>query len=306
MLLVTGASGLLGATLVLTAQAAGHEVTGTFNRHRMQVPGTRMLKVNLADEMALRNAVTSIQPRVIIHCAAATNVDGCEEHEPDAVKMNVNSSSVLAEIAARTGARMMYVSTDAVFDGQRGGYLETDEPNPINVYARTKLEGERAVTGQCPSAIVRINTFGWSPQRKPSLAEWMLSQLEQGKQLAGFEDVWFCPVLVNELAEILLTMVAGNLSGIYHVVGAETISKFEFGQRLAATFGFDPGRVVPTRVAASALKAPRPRNMSLRTGKIERALGQSMPDVQSGLETFRQLRESGYERRLKSYLVGEA
>src|SRR5207248_7692393 len=137
---------------------------------------------DLTEARAVRNGIASMRPKAIIHCAAATNVDWCEQHEQEAVDMNVGSSASVAEAARECNVQLMYVSTDAVFDGRRGGYDETDAPNPINVYSRTKLDGERQVAASHPSAsIVRINTYGWSTQAKPSLAEWMLSQLQQGE-----------------------------------------------------------------------------------------------------------------------------
>jgi len=99
-------------------------------------------------------------------------------------------------------------------------------------------------------------------------------------------------------------MLDYGLNGIYHVVGSERLSKYEFARRVAATFGMDPGGVAPTRVAEAKLRAPRAPDLSLSTGKIREALGHPMPDVESGLRRFRALRERGYQQQLKSYLLG--
>jgi dTDP-4-dehydrorhamnose reductase len=251
--------------------------------------------------------VVRVKPDSIIHCAAATNVDWCEDHPQETELVNVGASSHLAAIASQLSARFLYVSTDSVFEGKQGNYTEADEPAPLNIYAKSKLCGEQEVLRRCPSALIaRVNSYGWNAQDKPSLAEWILGQLAAGKQVRGFTDVHFCPLLANDLAEILLAMLDRGLSGLYHVVGSERASKYEFARRVAMTFGFELERIVPTQLAEAKLRAARPLDVSLNTGKVRLALGRSMPDVESGLGRFRTLGEQGYPQRLKSYLTGAA
>jgi len=192
-----------------------------------------------------------------------------------------------------------------VFEGACGAYTEDDEPAPASVYAKSKLRGEREVFDHHPSAlVVRVNIYGWNAQPKRSLAEWMLDQLHRKKCLNGFVDVFFCPMLANDLAEILLDMLDRGLTGIYHVVGSERISKYEFGRRIAVAFGFDPEWVRPIRLADAQLRALRPLDVSLNTEKISRTLGRLMPGVNESLNRFLALRDRGYADQLKSYLAG--
>jgi len=278
-------------------------VTG--HRHLLRVPGAQMFAIDLTARQAVDKIVAKVHPRSIIHCAAATNVDWCEDHSQEAERINVDATASLAEAALKLAAHFVYVSTDAVFDGKRGNYSETDEPSPLNVYAKSKLRGEQEVLRRCPSAlIVRVNIYGWNAENKQSLAEWILHQLALNKTVPGFTDMYFAPLLANDLAEVLLTMLDCGLNGIYHVVGSERLSKYEFARRVAATFGIDPSGVAPTRVAEAKLRAPRAPDLSLSTGKIRDALGHPMPDVESGLRRFRALRERGYQQQLKSYLLG--
>jgi dTDP-4-dehydrorhamnose reductase len=263
----------------------------------------RVAKVDLTDDSATRKLLFDLRPDAIVHCAAATNVDWCEDNPKQADAINVHAAAVLAEIAATCNSRFVYVSTDAVFDGKKGDYAETDEPAPLNVYARSKLAGERETLLRIPSALlVRVNIYGWNAQKKDSLAEWVLRRLEEGRNVPGFTDVFFTPILVNDLVPVLFAMLQQELTGIYHVVGSERISKFEFARRVATTFGFDPARVTPCQVKDMNLKAERPLDVSLNTAKIRIALGHSMPDVDSGLCVFRELRGRQYPQQLKSYL----
>jgi dTDP-4-dehydrorhamnose reductase len=304
-ILVTGASGLLGASIVSLAQAQGREVVGLYHRHPVHIDGVKLLAVDLTDQAKALRVFNELDPSSVVHCAAATGVDWCEEHPDEAHRSNVMMSTVIAGITAQSGARLLYVSTDSVFDGERGNYAETDAPGPVNVYAKTKLQGEREVLRENPAAaIARVNLYGWNGQNKDSLAEWVLRKLTAGSVVSGFSDVVFCPVLANDLAEVMLALLDQNLQGLYHVVGSEAVTKYEFARRVASKFGFDPERVVPAHLADAGLKARRPLNTSLNTGKICVALGRAMPDVEAGLRRFAELRDNGYADRIKRRLTG--
>lgn len=302
---MTGASGLLGASLVSLAQEQGREVVGLYYRHPVHIDGVKLLAANLADQAETSRIFRELKPSSVVHCAAATDVDWCEEHPDEARRVNVTVPAAIAGISSRSDVRLLYISTDSVFDGERGNYAETDTPAPVNEYAKTKLQGEREVLRQNPTAsIARVNLYGWNAQNKDSLAEWVLRQLTLGKVVPGFCDVFFCPLLANDLANVMLALLDQNLPGLYHVVGSEAVSKYEFARRVASTFGFDPGQIVSTRMADARLKARRPRDTSLNTKKIGAVLEHPMPDVEAGLRSFARLRESGYADRIKSYLTG--
>ena len=305
MLVVTGASGLLGASVLRSAVELGWETVGFCHQHVIRDPTIQVASLDLTDDSATRRLLFDLRPDAIVHCAAATNVDWCEDNPKQAEAINVQASAVLAEIASALNARFVYVSTDSVFDGKRGNYVETDEAAPLNVYARSKLAGERETLRRNKAAIVvRVSIYGWNAQNKDSLAEWVLRRLEGGKHVPGFTDVFFTPILVNDLVPVLFAMLQHELSGLYHVAGSEGISKFEFARRVATAFGFDPARVTPCQVKDMRLRAARPLDVSLNTEKVRIALGRSMPDVDSGLCGFRELRSRQYPQQLKTYLGG--
>jgi dTDP-4-dehydrorhamnose reductase len=305
MILITGASGLLGANLLSLAHEQGREAVGLYHRHPLHLAGVKLLAMDLTDPAEAKRIFQELLPSQVMHCAAATDVDWCEAHPHEANRLNAAVPAAIADITSRIGAQFLYISTDSVFDGERGNYAETDIPTPVNVYAKTKLQGEREVLRRNPSAaIARVNLYGWNAQNKDSLAEWILKQLTIGKLVPGFSDVIFCPILVNDLAGILLAMLDQTLTGIYHVVGSEPITKYEFARRVASTFGYDAEQIAPARLSEATLKAPRPRNTSLNIAKIYSALGRSMPNVEAGLLRFRVLKESGYVDRIKGALTG--
>ena len=298
-ILITGAGGLLGANLVLDALASGHRVIAVDHQYPIRHPEVDSLAADLCQAGAAESILAAKRPDWVIHCAAATSVDGCEADPAMAFRLNRDMAQAVARGARAAGSRLVHISTDAVFDGERGGYREEDVPSPINVYGRSKLEGERAVAAADPQAlIVRTNLYGWNAQDKQSLAEWFLSNLEAGKRCRGFTDVWFSPILVNDLGRLLFAMLEAGLAGVYHVAGGECVSKYDFGVRVARVFGLDGSLVEPAGVARAPLKARRGGNLCLSTQHSATGLGMKMPDVATGLLKFRALRGE-HTRQLK-------
>jgi dTDP-4-dehydrorhamnose reductase len=300
-ILVTGASGLLGLNLALEAAGAGeHIVYGTVNTHGITSEAFTVLPLDLRQPGAVERALDQSQPEWVIHCAALANVDACENDPQQAQQMNSELPAKLAEHVARGGARLLHVSTDAVFDGARGGYGEEDEPNPLGVYARSKLEGERAVARADPQAIIaRVNLFGWSLSGRRSLGEFFYYNLSAGRRVMGFTDVFFCPLLANHLAQLFLEMLSGGLSGLYHVVSRDCLSKYAFGATIARRFGLEEGLITPASVSQAGLAAARSPNLTLRTEKLRAALGHPTPDIAAGVEAFYRLYEQGVAERVR-------
>ncbi|MEI9476446.1 MAG: SDR family oxidoreductase [Deltaproteobacteria bacterium] len=291
MIIVTGASGLLGASLIRHLQETGREFVGLYHHFSLRALGVNSFRINLMDHGQVKDLVTRLRPRWVIHCAAFTNVDWCEENSAEAYQMNTQVTRELARWTRQVGAGLLYVSTDSVFDGIRGDYGEEDQPAPLNVYARSKLAGEKAVQEEGDHTLtVRTNIYGWNIQEKQSLAEWILERLETGQSFLSFTNVFFTPILVNDLSEILLGMIDRQLNGLYHVAGSQACSKYEFALELAELFGLEKDLVQAASLADSTLKAPRPRNTSLRSTKVSQALGRPMPDLKTGILRFKALR----------------
>jgi dTDP-4-dehydrorhamnose reductase len=302
-ILVTGASGLLGLNLALSAAKRDHLVFGTVKEHVLRTDAFRTIQTDLLVPGAVESLLDQTQPDWVIHCAAMANVDACEADPEQALKVNSELPARLAAYVARGGARqarLVHISTDAVFDGQRGGYGEEDTPNPLGVYARTKLEGERGVADANPQAIIaRVNLFGWSLSGGRSLGEFFFYNLSAGKRVLGFTDVFFCPILASDIAPILLQMLEMQLCGLYHVVSRECTSKYEFGVRVARRFGLDESLITPASVEEAGLKATRSPNLTLRTDKLAAALSEPPPDLSTGIEGFYTQYQQGYPQFLK-------
>ena len=299
--LVTGVSGLLGLNFALAVDGKKHQVTGVANTAPLTWATFKNVEAELTRPGAIDDLIDTHKPEVILHCAALANVDACENDPALARQGNAELPGAIAEVSRKHSVRMIHISTDAVFDGSRGNYREDDETNPLSVYAKTKLEGERAVLAANSDALItRVNFYGWSAAGNRSLAENFVTRLSAGKEMMGFTDILFCPMNILDLSALLVEVSSLNLRGIYHMVGPEAMSKYEFGRRIAEKFGFDPALIKPVSVNDSGLKAARSPNLTLSTEKLRAALGRDLPDFAGGLQKFYDQYRRGYPEYIKS------
>ena len=300
-LLVTGASGMLGANLVLLAQDMGYEVLGWTNSRRLVNAPFATRPVDFLNQPALAQAFETAQPDALINCAAQANVDLAEKHPGATFRINADAAGELATLARIANVPMVHISTDAVFDGTQGNYRETDTPNPLNTYAKSKLAGEQAVAEANPdAAIARVVFYGWSLTGTRSLAEFFYNNLTAGKPVNGFTDMFFSPLYVRHLAETLLEMLDKRMGGIYHVYSPESLSKYHFGMLLAHEFGLDASLIRPISALDSDLLARRSLNLSMNTDKLQAALGKPLPSQAEGLRALHADLDSGLRQKLLS------
>jgi dTDP-4-dehydrorhamnose reductase len=299
--LVTGASGLLGLNFALAVDGKTHQITGVDNRNPLGWVNFKTRQADLTDTGLIERLLEELQPDVILHCAAMANVEDCENHPADAERINAVLPGELASTALKLNIKMVHISTDAVFDGSQGNYSETDETNPLSVYARTKLDGETNVLNANPGAlVVRVNFYGWSISGTRSLAEFFVNNLAAGNTIKGFTDVLFCPMMVLDLAATLVEAIEQDLKGIFHCVGSQGMSKYDFGAAIAREFGFDESLVVPASVTDGGLTAARSPNLTLSTDKLTAALGHPLPAFTAGLVKFHDQYRHGFPELIKS------
>jgi len=301
-ILITGTSGLLGLNLALEARDT-HQVIGA-DRCRMTGLPFDLICGDLLERGAVEHLLESSRPDGLIHCAALADLEACEAQPDLASNLNATLPGELAAACARHSVKMVHISTDAVFDGAKPGlYMEEDLPHPLSWYAKTKLLGEQAVVSSNPMAIVaRVNFYGFSHNGKRSLAEFFINHFVAGKPIRGFTDVIFNPTFVGDLADLLLTMLEQGLSGVYHTVSPEVMSKYDFGLAIARRFGWDERLLTPESVDQGKLTAPRAHNLGLSVRKLSAALGKKpIPTFSPGLEQFYSQYQQGYPQKIRSY-----
>ena len=300
-ILIIGASGLLGISFALEAMRE-HEVVGV-DRGSLKSAPFPLIKADLLYLDAIDSIFEQVQPDWLINCAALANLDACEDDPERARVLNAEIPGELAEACSKRGVRFMHISTDAVFDGEKTApYTEADQPNPLGVYAQTKLDGERAVQEVDAKAIVaRVNFYGWSLSGKRSLGEFFVNNLSASKEVNGFTDVIFCPMWVNHLAQTLIAMLEKDLHGLYHVVGAQAMSKYQFGVEVARKFGLRESLIEPQSVERSSLTAKRSHNLWLSVHKLSTDLGRDIPEFSTGLDGFYTQFQQGYPQKIRGY-----
>jgi len=302
-ILITGASGLFGINFALNLYQQ-HQIIGISNNRSLYNTPFEMKQVDLGDFPVLAPLLQQTKPDLLIHCAAMANVDDCEKNPDLAQKINADLAGELAGITSRLGIQMVHLSTDAVFDGKTGNYLETDATHPINKYAETKLAGEKMVAEANPDCIIaRVNFYGYSLSGKRSLGELFVGQLSAGKSMMGFTDVYFCPFHILQLSDLLMQMAEMQLKGLFHVVNDECLSKYEFGCRIARKFGFDEKKIIPTSWRDAGLVANRSPQLTLNITKLKEYLKSPLPDQDACLESFYDLYRKNYPQQIRSFLL---
>jgi dTDP-4-dehydrorhamnose reductase len=276
-ILITGATGLLGSYLT-SAFGAPESRTVFVGRSGEVSDTTNFKRCDLTDVAETRKLLRDVAPASILHAAAMTNVDLCEDEPIQADQMNRGSTSILAEYAEATGARLVYVSTDAVFDGERGSYVESDEPRPLNEYARSKLRGEEAAAGATDHLVVRTNLFARN-SRGVGLVEWILRELTAGRPIVGFADVVFSPLRCADLAHRLVELLDAKDRGIIHVGSRDAVSKLEFAHYVADVYGLDRSLITSGSLADVQFRARRPANTSLDSTFAANVLSAPLPTI---------------------------
>jgi dTDP-4-dehydrorhamnose reductase len=300
-ILITGASGLLGINLAQETMTE-HDVVGVDRGKLVNAP-FKVLKADLLDSGAVDTILGSVRPNWMINCAALADLEACEDNPQLARRLNTDLPTQMARACKARDIPFVHISTDAVFDGKMNSfYKEEDEPNPLGAYAQTKLDGERAVLAENQNAIVaRVNFYGWSLTGRRSLAEFFYHNLTNNKSMSGFTDVKFCPMLANDTARLLIKMLKKSLSGLYHLVGPQAMSKYQFGVEIARKFKLREGEISPKSINTSSLNARRSNNLCLSTHKLSTDLGESLPEFSTGLDEFYTQYQQGYPQKIRSY-----
>jgi dTDP-4-dehydrorhamnose reductase len=278
-ILVTGGSGYLGAELVRRALAAeAWDVTATCHAHAVDVPGARLVPLDLGDADAVQKLMADVQPDVVVHTAYV-------QRGPLLWDVTALGAGRVAEAARQAGARLIHMSSDVVFDGERAGaYTEHDSPSPISPYGEAKVEAERLVMLAHPEALL-VRTSLIYGGHEPGIHERLvLDTLDGLHDIAFFSDEMRCPVQVTDLADAVLELAAMKHMGVLNVAGADVVSRYEFAQLIAAAHGRSADALRSARSATSGER--RPRNCALDSSVAQQLLRTSLRGARAVLGTM--------------------
>jgi dTDP-4-dehydrorhamnose reductase len=281
---ITGAGGLIGHACVAVAPS-----------HRQAVGLTRT-QADLTDFAAVEARFRAEQPAAILHCAAMSKSPACQRDPAGARRHNVEVTRHLAGLAA--DRPFLFLSTDLVFDGLRGNYVETDALNPLSVYAETKVAAEEIVLANPRHTVARTSlNFGTSPTGDRAFNEEMLVAWRAGRKLTLFTDEFRCPIPAVETAAVLWALLGLGITGVVHVAGRERLSRFDLGRRVAEFYrreaqagrgDADWAELAMEHAPESLVTyvgAPRAPDTSLDCARVESLLGRPMPEFSRWLAT---------------------
>ena len=283
--LVTGSAGLIGSNLVSELVKSGKTVYSCFNKIKPQsgIP----VKLDLLNFDEISKVFDDVQPDIIIHLAALTDVEKCEEEPRLANSINAEATEIIAKESKTLQSYLIYLSTDYVFDGKKGMYGETDITNPLNQYGKTKLSGEKAITSFAKKwTIIRTSTpFGTHPSKK-TFPIWLLENIQNNKKINVLEDQFTSPTYVPNLGKMIVEIVSRNLEGLFHLSGSSKISRYEFAKKILKILDLNDSLLIPTKTNSMPWKACRPLDSSLDVSKIYPLLTTKPLSIEASLENF--------------------
>jgi len=286
---ITGANGLVGGAAV--ALLAGRQELLAIGRGAPRIPAGpwTWADADLGDGRSVEQAIRAFGAEAVLHAGAATDVDACERDPELAWRVNVGGTEQVARACRALGARLVAISTDYVFDGERGDYREEDLPNPRGAYARTKRCGEEAALLLAPDcAVARVAVvYSGRPGAKPTFATQVVEKLSRGEVVKAFHDQIVSPTLAESAAAMTLELLLDHrgFRGVLHTAGATQVDRVTFARKVAERFGLT-GEIVPVRTADVKLPAPRPLRSGLSVARASALLRTKPLPLDAALETF--------------------
>lgn len=286
-ILVTGASGVIGWNLCRDLSGCGLEVAGTYRSNPPELPGVSVRRLELDRPASIANQLLDLGVSLVVHCAAMTQPDLCELDPASTRRVNVDSVAALLEWRP-DGVPLVYLSTDLVFDGNRGLYREDDRPRPVNLYGESKLHAEALVRSHPDTLVFRIaKIYSAGSPFHPCFTDWMRTRFEGGEPVPLFIDQYRSPLWVGDVTRAVIAVLEqGVRSPLYHLGGPERLSRLDFGLAYARAMGYDQGLIRPFRIAESGMVV-RGADCSLNSDRFWRDYGLRPTSSSDGLAQLR-------------------
>ena len=277
--LVTGANGLLGRHLVKKLVAKGHDVIATAKgeskNNSLSGGNFKFLSLDITDGAAVDKLMNEVRPDVLMHAAAMTQVDECELNKIDCWNTNVTATRFLIDSAKETKTRIIFISTDFVFDGLHGPYKEEDEPNPVNYYGSSKLAAEKAVMQSgLDWAIIRTVLVVGNTQdgQRQNILTWVKEKLEKGETIKVVDDQVRTPTYVEDLADGVMLVLEKGSKGIFHIAGKDTLTPYQIATQTAEFLKLNSKLIERSDASNFTQAALRPPTTGFKIDKAKKEL----------------------------------
>lgn len=276
-IIVTGANGLLGQHLVTALVKFGYGMLALGKGEcRINDFTGKYLDLDITDGVAVREVIVSHKPDLIIHAAAMTNVDECEKDKQECYNVNVTATRFLIDAAKEVHSKIIYLSTDFVFDGMTGPYKEEDIMSPVNYYGSTKVAAEKAIMeSDLRWAIVRtVLVYGQTVEgTRTNIINWVKSSLEQGKHIKVVSDQFRTPTFVDDLVIGIMLLIEKNIDGVFHISGREEMTPYDMAMETAKFLKLDESLIEKVDSSTFSQAGLRPAKTGFRIDKARKELG---------------------------------
>ena len=293
VLIIGGSSFIAGA--FACRYGGNYHTTLTYDSHPVADPKCRAVKINLRSEARLCELFAELRPDVVIHAAAMTDVAACEKDWERTYDLNVRATANILDLCHEIDARLIYLSSDMVFDGRQGNYEEQDPAYPLSRYGKSKLLAEELVCGSASSPhtvlrLAQVYGFGCTPHSRGFIG-WLQESLAAGEAVKLFTDEYRSPVYLEDVIDLLDQAIPGNSPGVFNIAGPEKISRYDFGHRFAEALGYNPACITPVSLHSYTSGPPRPANLSMNISRMQRHFRILPAKIKTALRRMRQIQD---------------
>lgn len=278
-ILLTGGSGLLAVNWFYSKYNQFSVYLG-LNERKIHPDNCQVITLNFFSEESLMKQIEAVGPSVVIHTAGLTSVEKCENNPELAFHINVELSCMVANVTKRLGIRLVHISTDHLFEGNASMLSEGEPRQAINVYGMTKALAEVKIEEiNLEALIIRTNFYAWGTSYRKSFSDYIIESLRNKKLLSLFDDVYYTPILAENLINTVHELLERNEKGIFNIVSDDRVSKYDFGILIAEEFGLDKSYIERCSLHSKSNLVKRPYDMSLSNQKVKKLLGKNLGTV---------------------------
>jgi dTDP-4-dehydrorhamnose reductase len=283
-ILIIGGSGFVSTNLIKYLPE-NWEIFATYNSNIIKSEKIKSFKINLLETPEkIIPIIQNIKPDYIIDTVAFPSVDFCEENHAIADKLHIHVTKIISKISNEINSKLLFLSTDAVFEGQLNKkYIETEITNPVNYYGFTKLKAEKIVLASSKNNVVLRTAVIYGAGIQSRFTNWILSYLRDKKLVDPFVDQFNSPTLVDDLSQAILKILKNDISGLFHATGPTCVNRYDFAVMLANEFNLDSNLIKPVTSSQKKQNAPRPISTCLDSSKLEEEINFTFRDLKTGI-----------------------
>ena len=282
-LLVLGGSGLIGNALLKNSKNE-FDILTTFYKNHISIKNVRSFQYSFPNDLNnLRELLEKEKPDVLVNTMGYSNIDFCELNKSDTEMLHVEVTEKICKLCENIGTKQIFLSSDYVFDGEKGNYSEDDVPNPVNYYGLSKLKAEQLILKNPINTVIRTSViYDWDYRAR--FFNSVIKNLQNNQEINATTDVYNSVTFLDNLVESIFKVIKLNQNGIFHVVDSTCVNRFEFAEMIAKIFRLDKNLIKTVSVQDEPKNiAKRPKNACLNNSKAKKELGLNFNTIEEGV-----------------------